>query len=386
MVQPKYSPTEALNKIKLMMNYDSSKTLSENQLTTKPLINEGGKDAAVRAILDRCSSSRVDLGNARMDVQDHIDMAALFDSAFSSALGTDNEAWRKALKKMSSEGVFEDLCAIAKEYEELAGEEFADGIDADIDFDNEYTEFTTAFQKMIKRGTQQSLKVKDAKSSDISYFEKTFPCIFQSNSNVGQGTELDQNKYIFIRVKGVSGKEFAVFSDGRIKTIATIGGQPDKQTGKKITCNGSKVAYIAESVVKKKSLNEQIDDSELTAIDTQDPGETKVEKEKTNVEKEKTNVKSDANSTTNKTAEGWKSDPTGNKTWEYQVRECKWIARKKGTTVEYPISDNSKYSSSVQKLETAYPELIAKCKDTNKDKPKVDTNIEKAEPEDPTTV
>jgi hypothetical protein len=32
MIQPKYSPEEALNKIKLMMNYDSSKTLNENRL------------------------------------------------------------------------------------------------------------------------------------------------------------------------------------------------------------------------------------------------------------------------------------------------------------------------------------------------------------------
>ena len=31
MIQPKYSPEEALNKIKLMMNYDSSKTLNENK-------------------------------------------------------------------------------------------------------------------------------------------------------------------------------------------------------------------------------------------------------------------------------------------------------------------------------------------------------------------
>jgi hypothetical protein len=29
MVQPKYSPEEALERIKLMMNYDSSKTLNE---------------------------------------------------------------------------------------------------------------------------------------------------------------------------------------------------------------------------------------------------------------------------------------------------------------------------------------------------------------------
>ena len=31
MVQPKYSPEEALQKIKLMMSYDMSKTLNENK-------------------------------------------------------------------------------------------------------------------------------------------------------------------------------------------------------------------------------------------------------------------------------------------------------------------------------------------------------------------
>ena len=30
MVQPKYSPEEALQRVKLMMRYDSSKTLTEN--------------------------------------------------------------------------------------------------------------------------------------------------------------------------------------------------------------------------------------------------------------------------------------------------------------------------------------------------------------------
>jgi hypothetical protein len=263
MVQPKYSPKEALNKIKLMMNYDSSKTLTENKVTIKSVISEGGKDAAVRAILDKCSAANVDLGKARMDVQDHIDMAALFDKAFSSAFGTDNEAWRKALKKMSVEGVFEDLCAIATQYEELASESFADGIDADIDYDNEYTEFTTAFQKMIKRGTQGGLKVKNAQSSDIAYFEKTFPCIFQSDANVDQKTDTDVNKYTFIRIKSDTGKQYAVFYDGRIKTIDTPGGQPVKQTGRKISCNGSKIGFIAESIEKKKSIKEQFKDSDL---------------------------------------------------------------------------------------------------------------------------
>ena len=277
MVQPKYSPKEALNKIKLMMNYDSSKTLTENKETIKSVISEGGKDAAVRAILDKCSSGTVDLGKARMDVQEHIDMAALFDKAFSSAFGTDNKAWRDALKKMSLEGVFEDLCAISTQYLELADEELADGIDADIDYDNEYTEFTTAFQKMIKRGTQGGLKVKNAQSSDIAYFEKTFPCIFQSNANVDQTTDTDVNKYTFIRMKSDTGKQYAVFYDGRIKTIDTPGGQPVKQTGRKISCNGSKIGFIAESIEKKKSIKEQFKDSDLvgdSGVPDPDPAPT----------------------------------------------------------------------------------------------------------------
>jgi hypothetical protein len=65
-------------------------------------------------------------------------------------------------------------------------------------------------------------------------------------------------------------------------------------------------------------------------------------------------------------SQGWLSDPTGNKTWEYQLRDCKWVARKIGETKEYNISDNPKYISSVQKLNDANPNLI---KDCNKTKP-----------------
>ena len=57
----------------------------------------------------------------------------------------------------------------------------------------------------------------------------------------------------------------------------------------------------------------------------------------------------------------WLSDPTGNQTWEYQVRDCKWVARKKGQTKEYVISDNPKYQSSVDILNNAYPNSIKDC-------------------------
>lgn len=63
--------------------------------------------------------------------------------------------------------------------------------------------------------------------------------------------------------------------------------------------------------------------------------------------------------------QGWLSDPTGNQTWEYQVRDCKWVARKKGQTKEYVISDNPKYQSSVDILNKEYPNLIKDCNKSN---------------------
>lgn len=58
---------------------------------------------------------------------------------------------------------------------------------------------------------------------------------------------------------------------------------------------------------------------------------------------------------------GWVKDPTGNTTWEYQVRNCNWIAKKIGDKTEYNISKNAKFASSVKKLNKAYPSLISNC-------------------------
>jgi len=51
----------------------------------------------------------------------------------------------------------------------------------------------------------------------------------------------------------------------------------------------------------------------------------------------------------------WLPDPTKNPNWEYQFKDNSWFARKKGTTKEYNISQNKKYASSVNHLNTAYP-------------------------------
>jgi hypothetical protein len=58
MVQPKYSPEEALQKIKLMMKYDSSKTLNENkQLVTEQTATQAGGALAGGALATGAGAS-----------------------------------------------------------------------------------------------------------------------------------------------------------------------------------------------------------------------------------------------------------------------------------------------------------------------------------------
>lgn len=257
MIQPKYSPKEALKRAKLMMGYDPSKTLTENVKTLKRPLNEGADLATgVKNILDGCLSKPNELGAPFMDNSDVDRLASNFVEAFSSALGTDNDLWRKALKEMKGKGGYADLCNIAKSYEEQADEDFYEGIDSDIDYDGEWSEFVAAFT-MMKNRTKGQQKTKEQESATISGWESKFPCVFKTNSNVDKSVKQDANLYNYILVKGNSGKKYVLFYDGRMKT------EDFKLIGKKLTCNGDKPAIVSESV--KKKLAEQIDDAGIDA-------------------------------------------------------------------------------------------------------------------------
>lgn len=75
----------------------------------------------------------------------------------------------------------------------------------------------------------------------------------------------------------------------------------------------------------------------------------------------KSNTGGSSNTGGGKITKGWVKDPTGNTTWEYQVRNCNWIAKKIGDKTEYNISKNAKFAGSVKKLNKAYPSLISNC-------------------------
>jgi len=164
MVQPKYSPEEALQRIKLMMEYDTSKTLNENVKTIKQPVNEvapliipaitiaapwlwavgataaaavgtwiykvqGGGDAFSKAqtFFAGCSS----LDKNLKPLQSKGDHREAADSIYNAieGVGTDENAIKGAISSMESVA---DLCAMYKYYNKTYGDLY-DDLDSDLD-------------------------------------------------------------------------------------------------------------------------------------------------------------------------------------------------------------------------------------------------------------
>lgn len=290
MVQPNYNPEEALQRVKLMMGYDSSKTLTENKQSIGLVSEQWNVDTpdtdaekAIVKVLNACSSG---MGIGSLSDEQIAEIAARFNQAFNystagTGFGTDDELWR-AQAAIMEKGNLEDLCAIKNEFESNGFGKFANKLVEELD-DEELSELLTTFLVMKKRSTGgQRLQVKDTQFSKIQFFEKTFPCVFQTNSNVDTKVFLDRNKYTYINVKGKSGATFRLFYDGRItKNDGTL-------TGKKLSCSGEKV-IIGESIEKKK-LKEQFDDSDLVpkpTVTQRQPSPTQTQRVRTQKPKPK---------------------------------------------------------------------------------------------------
>jgi len=166
MVQPKYSPEEALERVKLMMKYDTSKTLNENKESIKQPINEAGPLIAVipwltaavatkigvgvgvgagigtwiynvmgggdsfsktKTFFQGCSSLAANL-KPTQDKSTHREAA---DSIYNAiqGLGTDEDAIRGAISSMETVA---DLCAMHNYYNKTYGNLY-DDLDNDID-------------------------------------------------------------------------------------------------------------------------------------------------------------------------------------------------------------------------------------------------------------
>jgi hypothetical protein len=165
MVQPNYSPEEALHRVKLMMSYDSKKTLKENVESIKEPINEVAPIAAAIAWLapfaweagavalastgigawiyntqgggDSFSKTQAFFKGCKTNIKDlkptvsKSEYRAAADSIYNAieGIGTDEQAIKAALNSMPTVA---DLCALNSWYSTQYGDLYQD-LDDDID-------------------------------------------------------------------------------------------------------------------------------------------------------------------------------------------------------------------------------------------------------------
>lgn len=157
MVQPKYSPKEALQRAKLLMKYDTGKTLTENlekqkltELFWVPfLLGAGAVSAAwawwnntntfsepaqkVRQLIKSCPKL-LEKGQPTQGV-DHAAAANEINAGITTWQGTDEDAIKAAIEKMKTPA---DFCKMA----EIYNEKYTD-LYADLDGDFSGSDWTT---------------------------------------------------------------------------------------------------------------------------------------------------------------------------------------------------------------------------------------------------
>ena len=300
MVHPKYSPEESLKRIKLMMGYDSSKTLTENKIISedKQVLNEiafmallpwllaGSGVAAAGGIASEYSSASTDekymilasgcdkndakaqeIKRKTMGPQEHAKIAGLFRKSFSWTFlgmgiggGTDIDVLNEALGLLEKNGNFGDFCAVRKIY----GSDFDADLEDDLN-DSEIGDVINMLEVILAKSTKGNIKARDAETANTEWWIESFPCLEISDSfadPINVETDKYGNTYVSVNFK-LRGqvKPFHLLMNGRIYTADT-----HKYTGKKVVCSGTKTTVVAESL-KKKPVFEQADLGNIDLVD-----------------------------------------------------------------------------------------------------------------------
>ena len=305
MIQPKYSPQEALQRMKLMMEYDSSKTYTENKVIVenKQPLNEiapfllygiyagltalgvgaiGGaaewstadSETKIKELAGGCDKSDAaaqKIKRETMDTQQQTKLAGLFRKSFDYNMigihipmiggGTDLQALRTALAELEKNGNFGDFCKVR----EIMGKSKFETELIDELNTAELGEVSNTIQILLAKSVKGNLKIRDAETANEQWWLNTFPCLEISDSFVSPmtvNTDKYGNTYVLVnfKVKGAI-KEFHILQNGRVYTADT-----HKYTGKKVECAGTKTTVVGESV-KKKTVSEQADLGNVDLVD-----------------------------------------------------------------------------------------------------------------------
>jgi hypothetical protein len=306
MVQPKYSPEEALQRIKLMMEYDSSRTYTENKVIVenKQPINEiaplvvGGIAAGValvgagigawrewqsadteekiKMLFQSCDKPAAADFRSTMTDPEIAQLTGIFRKAFNYQIlgfagGTDLDLIQEALNVLETKGNVGDFCKVRKVYG--AGSAFETMLIEELG-DAELGWVITTFDVLGAKSGAGSIPARNQESAQSIWWQDTFPCVETRGSFVyPMNIETNPNNgftsvKVQFKVNGVL-KQFKLLFNGRIYTL------DDKYTGKKVVCSGTNVTVVAESV-KKKTILEQADlgNIDLSPIDSDLSGTT----------------------------------------------------------------------------------------------------------------
>jgi hypothetical protein len=128
MKQPKYSPQEALERVKLMMKYDMGKTLNENrELLSEQVNNPEYFNTVTKSIMKNPSQVKnINFGNPTVNVKNAVTQI----NKAVSGIGTDF----KGITFVLDNG-FKDIAnsmAIIKSYPEIGGESLFDALNGEL--------------------------------------------------------------------------------------------------------------------------------------------------------------------------------------------------------------------------------------------------------------
>jgi hypothetical protein len=311
MVQPKYSPTEALNRIKLMMNYDSSNTLTENEQSLKTineeaqLLNEvepistlaligwiagataavGGAGAyanasnwfmgsaseeqVIRTVSKLCDSIlspgslprqykfvAQQLNKPSLGPEVHAKIADEINQGANYAFGTDEDQIFSAMDTLVKRGTIGDWCATRTEFDPTTPSKFEELIIDELD-GNDQAKVAGKLKQILAK-SRKKITTKDDSTQEPNFWIETFPCLRLTNSfPQGWDSDIVSDRFGFTSVP-IKLKVKGVIKTYRLQSDAKLFNDDGSYTGFKIECAGNKVTPIKESFNReKKNLIEQ---------------------------------------------------------------------------------------------------------------------------------
>jgi hypothetical protein len=236
MKQPEYSPLEALERIKLMMKYDMSKTLNENKevISEQPTKNGMSTASKVESFFNSCSTQAKNLKQVASDSQ-IISAAESINKAI-EGLQTDEDLIKSAIESM---GNVADLCALKTKYDARYGSLYED-LDGDINGTDWKTYVWAPMQTIIEKSAEEIKNVTKVKSNTKAA-TKYKPC----SGTYTQGCYSEVIKQVQGCLGGlVADGKFGSKTNEKLKTAGFTSGFSDNDVDK--ICNKTKTDDIED--------------------------------------------------------------------------------------------------------------------------------------------